>query len=240
MNEAEWLECIDPKPMLEFLKGKTSDRKLRLFACACCRRIAHVVSNEDIRTIADVSEKYADGINNSLDDACHRADSYSFHENRPITVIEAIALDAFICLGEAINVYGAFRDSAAVMGHLELARQNLTEEEESRPANRQGATIKMIWIQKGWKHEYIEQSRLLRDITGNPFQPVTIDPRWLSRTVVDLAHFIYDQKAFDKMPLMADELERAGCDNEEIIAHCLSKGPHAKGSWVVDLLTGKE
>ena len=79
---------------------------------------------------------------------------------------------------------------------------------------------------------------LVRDIFGNPFRPVTIDPRWLTSTVVDLASAIYEERAFDRMPILADALMDAGCDNEEIIAHCRSEGPHVRGCWVVDLLRG--
>jgi hypothetical protein len=39
VNEKEWLECPDPTPMLEYLRGNASSRKLRLFAVACCRQI---------------------------------------------------------------------------------------------------------------------------------------------------------------------------------------------------------
>jgi len=81
---------------------------------------------------------------------------------------------------------------------------------------------------------------ILRDIFGNPFRPITIDPRWLTSTVIDLARTIYDEKAFDRMPALADALKDAGCDNDEILSHCRNEGPHVRGCWVVDLLLAKE
>jgi len=80
---------------------------------------------------------------------------------------------------------------------------------------------------------------LLRDILGNPFRPVTVDPRWLTSTVVDLAAGIYAERAFDRMPILADALEEAGCDHADILTHCRGDGPHVRGCWVVDLVLGK-
>jgi hypothetical protein len=81
---------------------------------------------------------------------------------------------------------------------------------------------------------------LIRDVGGNPFRPVTIDPRWLTSSVINLTTVIYEKRTFDRMPILADALVDAGCDDGGIIAHCLNKEPHGRGCWVVDLLLRKE
>jgi hypothetical protein len=81
---------------------------------------------------------------------------------------------------------------------------------------------------------------LVRDIFGNPFRPVTLDPRWLTSTVTALARGIYDDRAFHRLPILADALQDAGCDHADILTHCRSDGPHVRGCWVVDLLFGKD
>ncbi|MCE9560801.1 MAG: hypothetical protein K8U57_01975 [Planctomycetes bacterium] len=79
----------------------------------------------------------------------------------------------------------------------------------------------------------------LHDIFGNPFQPIVLDPNWLTSTVVALANGIYDENAFDQMPILADALQDAGCDNEDVLGHCRSEGPHVRGCWVIDQLLRK-
>jgi hypothetical protein len=91
-----------------------------------------------------------------------------------------------------------------------------------------------------WVCDYTQLvADLLRDIFGNPFRPVPIDPAWLTSKVIAIAHGIYDGHAFDRMPILAEALEAAGCTNAEVLAHCRGSGPHARGCWVVDRLTGK-
>src|SRR5262249_55224546 len=80
---------------------------------------------------------------------------------------------------------------------------------------------------------------LFRGIFGNPFRPVTIDPSSLTSTVVGLAGGIYADRAFDRLPILADALQDAGCDNANVLDHCRGPGPHVRGCWVVDLLLGK-
>jgi hypothetical protein len=87
------------------------------------------------------------------------------------------------------------------------------------------------------------QTSFLRDLVGNPYNRSTIEPAWRSwndGTVARLAQAMYDARAFDGMPVLADALEEAGCRSPDIVEHCRGPGPHVRGCWVVDLLLGKE
>jgi hypothetical protein len=77
-------------------------------------------------------------------------------------------------------------------------------------------------------------------VFGNPFRPVEADPSWLTSDVLALARGIYEEKAFDRMPILADALQDAGCANEDVLTHCRDTTVrHVRGCWVVDLVLGK-
>ena len=87
-----------------------------------------------------------------------------------------------------------------------------------------------------------EQATLFRCIHGNPFCSVHLDQNvlmWNDQTLIEIAQAIYTDRAFDRLPILADALEDAGCDNADILAHCRGPGPHVRGCWVVDLILGK-
>jgi hypothetical protein len=88
---------------------------------------------------------------------------------------------------------------------------------------------------------------LLREIAGNPFRPVALDPAWRTPTVTALATAAYDERILpagtlepDRLAILADAFEDAGCDNADILGHLRSPGPHVRGCFVVDLLLQKE
>jgi hypothetical protein len=88
----------------------------------------------------------------------------------------------------------------------------------------------------------VEHCHVVRDIFGNPFRSVFVHPSWLAWNdgiVVKVAQAIYDDRAFDRLPVLADTLEDAGCHDADILGHCRHPGPHVRGCWVVDLLTGR-
>ena len=87
--------------------------------------------------------------------------------------------------------------------------------------------------------ELREQCHLVRCMFGNPFRPPTLTRAWLSSTVVSLAQTVQDERAFDRLPILANALEDAGCCDANILGHCRGPGPHVRGCWVVDLLLAK-
>jgi len=89
-----------------------------------------------------------------------------------------------------------------------------------------------------WFEARLQQSDFIRDIF--PFRPITIDPSWLTSTVLALARQMYDSRDSSAMPILADALQDAGCDNEQILNHCRQPGVHVRGCFVVDLLLNKK
>jgi hypothetical protein len=85
----------------------------------------------------------------------------------------------------------------------------------------------------------LERATLVRCIFRNPFRPVAFDPRWFTSTVIDLSRAAYEERAWERLPILADALMDAGCDDEQVLDHCRGPGPHARGCWVVDAILRK-
>jgi hypothetical protein len=86
------------------------------------------------------------------------------------------------------------------------------------------------------------QGGLIREFFMNPHRPVRLEPdipRWNDGTIPRIAQAIYEERAFERLPILADALLDAGCDDEAILSHCRSEGPHVRGCWVVDLILAK-
>ncbi len=216
---SKWTTSNDPLWMLEFAQGKVSNRKLRFFAVACCRRSRHFNTEMDYRNIIELAEKAADGLA-ILDDF-------------------RIAVEHDVPSGNDSDVQ--LVPSVLESDSLEAAKDAVTEAVESAAWN--------VAYSSGFWHstrdnEQATLASLLRDIVGNPVLPLLgIDLSWLTwndGTILKLARRVYDERAFDDLPILADALEDAGCDNAAILAHCRGPGPHVRGCWAVDLLLGKE
>jgi hypothetical protein len=216
VTEAEWLACEDPTPMLEFLRVRASDRKLRLFAVACCRRKWKFFTDERCAQAVEIAEVFADDDNavGNLDWAA-QGTRLALHEWRPKQGSQGIL----------VRVSSASHALAQSHLHVVLVASELL----GIPVNSARARTA----------EAQAQATVLRDIFGNPFRSAALDPAWRTETVLALARGVYEERAFDRMPILADALQDAGCDNEDVLNHCRGPGPHARGCWVVDLVLGK-
>jgi hypothetical protein len=120
-----------------------------------------------------------------------------------------------------------------------VSSQNNVECTAETAAAAHGVKISLDDWSDEMRIEQMRQAMIVRDIVGNPFRSVAVDPAWRTETVVALAGGIYAERAFDRMPILADALEEAGCDSADILTHCRGDGPHVRGCWVVDLVLGK-
>ena len=211
MNEAEWLVCTDPRTMIVFLDHRLGDRKLRLFVCACGRWVWELLGNRASEGAIEVAERFADG------DA-------SADELGAAFIAAVDAADLEILEPAVFNARSAAMIAATQklnMGDA-CAASSYAVRAEPKKGNAE------------------EPPRFLRDLIPTPFRRVILDPRCLSPKVAALTRTIFEDRAFDIMPVLGDALEEAGCHNADILGHCRQPGQHVRGCWAVDLLLGKE
>jgi hypothetical protein len=233
MTEAEWLACEEPEPMLDVVLGKVSDRKLRLFAVACYLRVwqARPRSSAALPAALLVSEAFADGLVGAeqLEIEQSKIGAVAAYSSAASASSAAGAI-----LGEDATTaaYWTARHAANYFGHLAVQAAGL----EPNPGTNAFAS--------GWRAEARVQAALVPEIFGVfPFRLIAADPEWLlwnNATLPRIAGLIYADRAFDRLPILADALQDAGCTNADILAHCRGGGDHVRGCWVVDLILEKE
>jgi hypothetical protein len=203
MTEVGWQWSTTPWPMLEFMKGKVSDRKHRLLICGCYRRLGRFMEESRYQNLVRYSESFADGTLSPEDLVP------SGHPHDPGGGFHYVAVAA----GGPFNVFVFGMDLTHMSGAMAIADAA----------------------------EHRTHAELTRCVFGNPFRPVTFDPAWRTSTVLSLASQMYESRDFSAIPILADALQDAGCDNADILNHCRDAGQvHVRGCWVVDLVLGKE
>jgi hypothetical protein len=256
MTEREWLAGTDPKRMLAYLRGKASDRKLRLFAVACCRHIWHLLPEGPGRDAVVTGERFAEGLVDRRQVGTARrkvaATFSSASAGRPgafdASRDEGEAAFAAVRALEAAQAALGKRPSAPSECSICAAHACGTDAARAgSPATYDDPDTYGASELEGRHREYLDQSGLLRDLFGNPFRPVTLSRSWRTPGVVKLAQAAYDNRTLpsgtldpDRLALLADALEDAGCDNADLLGHLRGEGPHVRGCWAVDLCLGRE
>jgi hypothetical protein len=237
MREFTWQKAAKPEGLIRSIArmgdegDRKYDRKLRLFACACVRLHWERVQEEKDRLIVELAEKCADGEISVAELEAKREKSIWKREGKPPLWASLLAASAQDCakrnvVQAALNCSHSMTNAACYF-------------DGASPSASQEAWAAYLKTRESAKRQHVA---ILHDLFGNPFQPVEIEPAaltWNRGHVVALARAIYAQHAFQRMPELGDLLERAGCADEKVLAHCRSGGRHFRGCWVVDLLLGK-
>lgn len=250
MTETEWHECISPEPMLAHLGRRAAPRKRRLFACACVRRIWSLLGQDRLRLAVKVAERFADGrVSTQVLDKARRLvrrlrEEREAEERRRKTWLvraaraAAQAVEALLPEEEPIlNTPRDIRDALDVVSATRIARTAARAAEAAREEDTYTAAEPIHRL-----HTF-DAVELVREVFGNPFRPTVIDSGWLDwneSTVLRMAQVIYRKRCFRNMPILADALEEAGCNDSAILSHCRAPQEHVRGCWVVDLLLGTE
>jgi hypothetical protein len=226
IDESRWLTCVEPFPMLDWLKENNrlvSARKLRLFACACCRSVERRITNYHCRLAVAVAERFADGLATDRD-------------------LDRVANAAHANVLSASNSAGGYSNRLAA---------NFAAAQSAAPDALFAAQLASAYAFDSMKirglppkpAEHRTQCGLIRCLFGNPFRPLpVVDAAWLAwggATVRKMADMIYDERAWGDLPILADALEDAGCTDDDWLSHLREPGPHARGCHVLDALLGR-
>jgi hypothetical protein len=256
MTDEEWLSCKDLFLMLRFLQWKLSDRKLRLFAVACCRRHWDLFVEPHARRAVEVAEQFADGMATEKErEAAHAVSEEAFQATSALSTnwgasgaaAGSIAIDRPVTEDDTGPFGWTSPKGAIVLQTLRNLLVALGSSRTPRYTSRRElrANVSTRRLKQSCKQllrDFAECATLLREICGYPFRPVTVNPAWLSwhdGLLVSMAQQMYDARDFADMPILGDALEEAGCDNADILNHCRQPGEHVRGCWVVDLILGK-
>jgi hypothetical protein len=212
VTEVEWRDCSDARVLTNWLARKgPGGRKHRQFALACLTRVEDRLPDDVCRTALAVSRRFVLGRAGLPELEAARESVEAAAET--FTGAAALAAHAVACVCDLGN--GADLMLDVPMGVAALLD---VPEQESE-----------LW----------RQCELVRCVFGNPFRPSPFEPRWRTADVTGMARGIYEERAFDRLPILADALMDAGCDDAAILGHCRGPGPHVRGCWVVDLVLGE-
>ncbi len=229
MTEKDWLTCASTPPMLQHLGRNGSDRKARLLGLACCLRFPELMQIPLLAEGMRIADRRLHGELLPLE---RKAVRRAIHEAIPEMPFP-IPSPAAWCVQKLLDKKCEF-STGQILPFMVEARQQAIYIRAHESGIDPGSLPK-----DGAVSEEFAQCNLIRDIFGNPFRPVAADPAWITPIVVAIAAAIYDDRAFDRLPVLADALEEAGCTNADVLLHCREPGEHVRGCWVVDLVLGK-
>ena len=242
MTESEWLACRDPETMLKYLRQREyesattiSDRRTRLLACACCRKVFHLFKDQRSVDAIETAEAFADGM--------IPRKQYAIAKKAASAAAEAglVAYERHRSkMEDRPEAYSRFIATRAVS----WAMLELEPDPDDGPLLH-SAIAAVGFAVDGYENfaaGEADQAAIIRDLFGNPFRSVVADPAWIAwqnGVIPTMADETYTQRSYALLPILADALEDAGCTATALLAHCREPGDHVRGCWALDLVLGK-
>jgi hypothetical protein len=222
ITEMQWLAAGTLHDLDLLGSAPRQYRRWRLFAVACCRRAMGSAPDTRFEVLAEAAERFADG-------------GISWEEMKAVRrALTAVRRE----LGEE---FGPDEAKHSVVNALDCATAKTPYDAlgAAQKAQYAFAAASRPEFSAACAMEEQEQLALARDIFGNPFRPIAFDYSRRTADALGVARAAYEDRASDRLPLLADALMDAGCTEEQVIAHCRGPGPHVRGCWVLDLVLGK-
>jgi hypothetical protein len=264
MSAETWATCDEPSRLFSYLRSskraRPTSRQLLLFAAACCRRLEHLFEWDWERPTLEVLERMLEGAATAdelkaVQESCADIHIWGGGNLTPTERVFLLIGTAFRDQGKTFGILqaNAVADQTATAVGLRAADQSTTFQLARARAETEhaGNPIGRVFVVEVARAEAMAgplalekqaQCHLLRDVLGNPFRPptamVTQSLRGVS-TIQQLSRGIHDERAFERLPILADALEEAGCTDADILAHLRGPGPHVRGCWVLDLILGR-
>jgi hypothetical protein len=235
MIPLEWVEGNGVSELIKSIQGLLGPRRTRLLAVAFCDRVAHVLRHDVCRDWIEVASRYADKKSHRMDMAKAHSTAKDIYDRfgQP-TALRGIAIQSTL-RAFVYTLQPALRNYPQVVARAAAEASGYAASDET------GQIV--VGIDRvAFAAESGAQLQLLRDVLGRP-DDVSVSGTsdwlgWHGGLVPKLARGIYEDRAFDRMPILGDALEDIGCADEAILAHCRGPGPHVRGCWVVDTLLG--
>jgi hypothetical protein len=242
MTEADWLTGTDFAAHVRFAAERLSPRRRRLLAAAFCRTASHLFEHPELSRALNVIEWYADGRDAAAElekarQACRfvAMDVYERHARQ----IDAGQIGG----GDAVHHEIAWAVACAAstpLTPLDVANRVAGAVVQARTGAGLLTPVPSPVFAAAAAEQSLAMRSLVWEVAGNPFHPVAFNPSWRTSTAVALAGQMYDRREFSAMAILADALQDAGCDSEDVLNHCRTQGEHVRGCWVVDLVLGKQ
>jgi hypothetical protein len=232
VTEADWLTCPEPGTLLDYLNQRddASPRKFFLAGAACVRRVWHLLDRPELRAVVEAAEQFADGVLTREQLSSFTTAAADIHRDLPREDLRLWAsLAAFQLRHDPRGNHGKAEHTMTAIDDASRVIALATGAAESSDA----------WYAARFAEMRI-QANLYRCVLGNPFRPVTFAPEWRTDTALALARQMYESREFGAMPILADALQDAGCNEPAILDHCRDASlTHVRGCWATDLVLGK-